>query len=182
MKIIGWSPKLLEIVRALGANAMQIPPTDTYLALQRGMADGVICPLAPVRSYKISDATKYHTIIDINVGPFWAAINAEQWKALPPDLKKILSDTTGAEMARACGKSLDDGAIEDSKWMKAQGHTFYLLPENERNRWFENLRYMHEAWIKKMEEKGFKDADLIVAEARKLGAEYAKTTGRGYQE
>ncbi|MBW1708615.1 MAG: TRAP transporter substrate-binding protein [Deltaproteobacteria bacterium] len=180
LKIIGWSPILLEILKALGANPMHISPTDTYLALQRGMADGVVCPLAPVRSYKISDATKYHTIIDLNVGPFWAGINKDLWNDLPADLKKILDETTGVKMARASGKTLDDGAAEDAQWMKSKGHKFYVVPEQDKKEWYAKIEYMHQDWVKKMEAKGCKNAQAILDEAVRLGKEYAKTTGRGY--
>ena len=182
LKIIGWSPLLLQMVRALGANALQISPTDTYLALQRGMADGVICPLAPVRSYKISDAAKYHTIVDLSVGPFWAGMNADIWKSLPPDLQKIIEETTGVELARESGKTLDQGAAEDSKWLKAQGHTFYVLPDSEKAKWLEKLDYLPKEWVKKMQGKGYQNAEEIFETAVKLGREYSKTTGRGYQK
>ena len=182
LKIIGWSPLLLEMMRALGANALQISPTDTYLALQRGMADGVICPLAPVRSYKISDATKYHTIVDLNVGPFWAGMNADVWKSLPSDLQRIIGETTGVDLARESGKTLDQGAAEDSKWLKAQGHTFYVLPDSEKAKWLEQLNYLPKEWVKKMEGKGYTNAGEIFETAVQLGKEYAKITGRGYQE
>ncbi len=135
MKIIGWTPKLLEIMKFLGASPLQIASTDTYLALQRGMADGVMCPLAPVRSYKISDATKYHTVTDVNTGPFWAGVNMDAWKELPADLQKVFEENTGANMARESGKTLDDGAAAGAAWMKAQGHKFYVLSEKERADW-----------------------------------------------
>lgn len=182
MKIIGWSPKLLNMLTALGASPLQISPTDTYLALQRGMADGVLCPLAPVRSYKISDAVKYHTIIDINVGPFWAGMNRQLWDELPADLQKILTDTTGVRLARKSGKTLDDGARRDALWMKSLGHKFYVVPENEKVEWFSKLQNMREVWVKKMKKKGYKNARLILNEAVKLGKEYDKTTGRGFAE
>lgn len=182
MKIIGWSPKALEIIKSLGANPIQIDPTDTYLALQRGMADGVICPLAPVRSYKISDAAKYHTIIDVNVGPFWAGMNKDLWNELPADLQKILVETTGSKMAAASGRTLDAGAAADARWMKAQGHQFYVLSDDEKKVWFAKLQTMHKSWIKKMESKGYLNAKAILEEAVRLGEVYAKTTGRGFSE
>jgi len=54
-KIIVWDATTLEIVKTLGANPIRLTSTDTYLSLSKGMGDGVLCPLAPVRSYKIND-------------------------------------------------------------------------------------------------------------------------------
>ena len=182
-KIIGWSPKLLQMIKLLGASPIDITSTDSYLAIERGMADGVLCPLAPIRSFKISDAAKYHTIIDMNVGPFWAAMNTALWDSLPADIRKVFEETTGEKMARICGQTLDQGAVADSQWLKKQGgHEFYVVPEQEKARWFKAVTPLHEEWIKRAEKRGFKNARAILDDAVRLGKKYAKTTGRGYQE
>jgi TRAP-type C4-dicarboxylate transport system substrate-binding protein len=180
LRIIGWSPDALEMIKSFGANPLQIGPTDTYLALQRGMADGVMCPLAPVRSYKISDATKYHTIIDISIGAFWAGMNKELWNEMPADLQQIFIDTTGGKLARVCGQTLDAGAKADAEWLKSQGHEFYLVSDSEKEEWFSCIKHMHEKWVKEKEADGLKSARAILDEAVRLGKEYAKITGRGF--
>ena len=182
MKIICWSPKLLEMMRSLGASPIQVAPPDTYLALQRGMADGVLCPLAPVRSYKITDAVKFHTIVDLCVGPFWTAMNPELWESMPGDIQNMFAETTGRKMTIASGQTLDAGAVEDAQWMKENGHTFHLLADTERERWIEKLNYMRGDWVKNMEARGVADARAILEDAVALGQKYAETTGRGYKE
>lgn len=182
MKIIGWSPKMLENIKLLGANPVEMTTTDTYLALQRGMADGVMCPLAPLKSYKISDAAKYHTIVDLSVGPFFGVMNTAKYNSLPPDVKKLLDETTGEKMAQICGKTLDQGAVADSKWLKENGHTFYVLTADEKKKWLEAVRPAHEKWVKDMEAKGYKNAGAMLEDAIRMGAELGKKTGRGYQE
>ena len=109
MKLISWSASMNNLIRMLGANAIDGKPTDTYLALERGMADGVFCPLAPLRSFKISDAAKHHTIINLNAAGFWAGMNQAKWNSLPPDLQKLISESTGEKMAQLAGKTLDEG-------------------------------------------------------------------------
>jgi len=180
LKIIGWSPQAIEILKLLGANPMEITPLDTYMALERGMADGVLCPLAPVRSFKISDVAKYHTIVDLGVGPFYAVMNKDKWNSLPADLQALLEETTGAEMARKCGLTLDEGSVADSKWMMDNGHTFYVLPPEEKERWVEANRPMQDEWVKAVEAKGITNAKEILETAEQLVKEYAKTTGRGF--
>jgi len=182
LKIIGWSPKILEMIKLLGANPIEISALDTYMSLERGMADGVLCPLAPVRSFKITDVSKYHTIVDLSVGPFYSVMNKTKWDSLPADLQKILEDTTGAEMARNCGVTLDEGAVADSKWMMDNGHSFYVLPETERERWVEAITPMYDEWVANMENKGIENAREILNAAQELGKEYDKTTGKGFVE
>lgn len=180
MRIIGWSPNELQMIRLLGANPLEIPPVDTYMALERGMADGVLCPLAPVRSFKITDVAKYHTIVDLNVSPFFSVMNKEKYDSLPSHLRKVLDDTTGVEMARACGLALDQGAVNDSKWMMENGHTFYVVPDDERERWIQAVKPMMDKWVEAMEKNGTKNAREILESAIELGKKYDEITGRGF--
>ena len=68
-----WDAGSIRFVKALGANPLQVTPPDTYLALERGMADGVFCPLAPMYSYKVTEVTSHHTFLNLAVSPFWGA-------------------------------------------------------------------------------------------------------------
>jgi TRAP-type C4-dicarboxylate transport system substrate-binding protein len=181
-KLIGWNPQIRNIIKVLGGNPIEVTPHDTYLALERGMADGTVCPIAPMKAFKITDAAKYHTIVDLMCDPFFAAINKGTWNKLPSDLKKILEDTTGDKMARISGKTLDQGSIEDSKWMKAQGHQFYVLGKDEKKRWRQKVQSIHEEWIKDMEKTGYKNARKIHDEVVRLGEKYSEETVGGYAE
>lgn len=180
-KMIGWNPQIREIIKTLDANPVEVTPHDTYLALERGMADGVICPIAPMKAYKITDVVKYHTIVDVMTDPFYAVINKSKFESLPDDLKKILEDTTGERMARISGKTLDEGAIEDIAWMRENGHEFYVLPADEKLKWQKKVESIHEDWVIKMEKQGYENARKIRNETVRLGEEYSKITVGGYK-
>ena len=182
MKVISINPQIRAIIKELGAHPIEMPPHDAYLALERGMAEGMFFPLAPCRGFKITDAAKYHTIADLMCDPFYGAINHDKWNSLPSDLKKILKDTTGRKMTQICGKTLDEGSINDAQWMKDQGHKFYVLPQAEKKRWVEKVMPLHEKWIRDMEAKGCKNAREIHDACIKLAEKYAKTTVGGYKE
>lgn len=149
MKIIGWSPDILNIIKHLGANPIEVTSLDTYMAIERGTADGVLCPLAPLKSYKISDAAKYHTIIDISVGPFYGVMNKEVFNSMPEDLQKLMKEETSTKLCTVFGKTLDEGAAADAQWMKEQGHEFYVVPDEEKARWFKAIEPIHDEWVKK---------------------------------
>lgn len=174
MKIIVWLPPARVMAKALGANPVEVTPQDTYLALERGMADGVFCPLAPIREKKISDSAKYHTMFGLMANPFWGGINQKRYDSLPPDLRKIIDDTTGLEMAVTFGRTLDEGAARDEIAFKKEGHTFYYLPPAEKQRWVDKVSGIHDKWVKNMEAKGHKNAKEMRATAIRLGKEYAK--------
>lgn len=182
MKIIGINPQIRAILKMFGANTIDMPPQDSYLALERGMAEGMAFPIAPMKAFKITDVAKYHTIIDALVDPFYGAINTDKWNSLPPDLQKILTDTTGRKLAQRCGLTLDQGSIKDSKWMKSKGHEFFVLSPAEKKKFRDKTAGMHAEWIKKMEKRGYKNAKAIHDDIVKTGEAYSAKTVGGYQE
>jgi TRAP-type C4-dicarboxylate transport system substrate-binding protein len=173
---------MTNMIRRLGANAIDGKPADTYLMLERGIADGVLCPLAPLRSFKITDAAKHHTIINLSAGGFWAGMNQAKWNGLPPDLQKLIGESTGDKMAQLCGKTLDEGTIQDVQWMKEKKHTFYVLSPAEKEKWKERLRPIVDEWLKKMEQKGYKNVREIYETTVSLGKQYSDKTKGGYAE
>jgi len=182
LKIITWNRTSVEIITALGANPIQVPPTDSYLALERGMADGVFCPLAPIISFKISEAVKFTTVCDLFLNGFWAGIGFKTFEGLGPESQKALVETTGEKMARRCGVTLDEGAVNDGKKLKAAGHTFISLSPEERGAWIDKTKPLRDKWISEMEAKGYQNARAMVEAAFKLSEKYAPQTGRGYKE
>jgi TRAP-type C4-dicarboxylate transport system substrate-binding protein len=176
-KIIVWTPNSRKYAAALGASPIAITPLDTYMALQRGMADGVFCPLAPMRSYKVDEVTKYHNIVNFSQDAFWGAMNINSFEKLPPDLQKLLLDTCGAHMARTFGKTLDEGDIATITYLKSKGHEFIDIPENEIDGWRAQVNSVYEDWIKDMEGRGYKNVRKMFETALKLGKKYQAEIG-----
>lgn len=182
LKIIAWNRTSVGILNALGANPIQVPPTDSYLALERGMADGVFCPLAPIISFKISDAAKYTTVCDLFLNGFWAGMSQDLWGSLSPKAQEAIQSTTGEAMARTCGVTLDQGAVGDAEKLTKNGHTFYVVPDAERANWIKAALPLQDKWVKDMEALGYKNARAIMEDAFRLSEQYAKTTGRGFKQ
>lgn len=170
LKLIVWTGDLAKIVSALGANPVETTPHDTYLSLQRGMADGVVCPIAPMKAYKISDVVKYHTIVGILTTHFYAGMNLDKWNSLPQEMQQLLLDTTGEKMVRVAGQTLDTGSAKDTEWMKTTGHEFFVLSKEERAKWQAKTKPIIDEWISKMETQGFASARQFVDAAYSLNA------------
>jgi TRAP-type C4-dicarboxylate transport system substrate-binding protein len=166
-KIIVWDAMAMEFLKALGANPIRMSSPDTYLALSKGMADGVLCPLAPLRSYKITEATKYHLILNLAVNTFTIEANKDLWESMPDDMKAYLTEEGGLKMALAVGQALADGVKADTAWMEAQGHEFFYMEDADREAMLKPLESFADAW-KNGECKGMdpKLVDEVLAYAR----------------
>jgi TRAP-type C4-dicarboxylate transport system substrate-binding protein len=109
-------------------------------------------------------------------------MNQAKWNGLPPDLQKLIGESTGDKMAQLCGKTLDEGTIQDVQWMKEKKHTFYVLSPAEKEKWKERLRPIVDEWLKKMEQKGYKNVREIYETTVSLGKQYSDKTKGGYAE
>jgi TRAP-type C4-dicarboxylate transport system substrate-binding protein len=158
-----------------------VTPPDSYLALERGMAEGMAFPLAPCRAFKITEVAKYHTIFSAMTDPFYGAINIGKWNSLPPDLQKILINTTGRKLSWICGQTLDGGDSRDSEALKNEGHKFYILPPDEKQRWAEKVKDIPEKWLKDMKKKNIKGAKQVLEKVIMKGAAYSKIAPGGFK-
>lgn len=150
MKIIAWNSNSMETLKALGAVPMLQSSADTYLALERGMADGLLAPFAPLRSQKLTELLKYHTVCDLALSPFWGGINRDTYDGLPENLRKALDDSTGLEFSGTVGQSLEDGADVDVEWIREQGRSeLIVLDAAERARWKDATSSMLDEAVRK---------------------------------
>ena len=174
-KIAVWDRLTKKIAEDLGAHPILMSSTDTFISLSHGMVDGVLCPMAPLRSYKLTDEAKYHLILGIGVNTFVEAINKKSWDSLTPDMQKWISSQGGMKMAEAIGLSLMHGAITDAEWMKSQGHEFIVLSDEERSAFLEPLDVFADEWKKEVGKKlGSAVVDKVYKYARERSAYYTR--------
>ena len=134
VKLLCPTNESMRMVRALGANAIMQPNIDMYLSLSRNMAEGVLQPIAPMRSFKLDEATKYHSLVGLMVGPLWGGMNQEAYDSLPADLRKIIDDTT-KDMSMKLADTLYEADSRDMQWMIDKGHIYNTVPKEELARW-----------------------------------------------
>ncbi len=156
-KIIVWEASTLEAIKMLGGNPIRLEGTDTYLALSKAMADGVYCPIAPIRSFKITEACNHHWVVNLGTASFNMMVNKDIWDAMPANLRGWLVDNGGAKMSLAVGQSLEDGQKDDIAWMEKQGHKIYYPTDAERKVLLEKLAPLKEQWVKDCVNRGIKE-------------------------
>jgi TRAP-type C4-dicarboxylate transport system substrate-binding protein len=89
------NPTIRELVAALGATPVGVPPPDQVEQLQKGTIDGVFIDYGGAGiAFKMGGVVKYTTELYSYVSSFGLAMNEDFWNRLPPDLKKLVIDTT----------------------------------------------------------------------------------------
>lgn len=80
------------VLRALGADPVDMPMGAVYPALAKGVIDGVIAPADTLKSLNFAEVASHFATLKVSRGAYPArAMNAARWNALPRDLQQILA-------------------------------------------------------------------------------------------
>ncbi len=92
---------------AVGALSISLPAGELYTALQTGVIDGALLNVYEARTLDIDRLMRHHLLLPDNTGlqnTYRAlVVNNDSFDALPADLRALLVQTTGAELAADLG-------------------------------------------------------------------------------
>lgn len=159
-------------MKALGGVPMLIPMPGNYLALQKGVIDGMGAPWEAIHGFRLYEVVKYYTDAPFPAVYFTIAMNKSKWNSLPKDVQDAIMRVSGLKGSKFWGHNFFDTA-KDGVYEKAKegGYEikFYHLPAKERARWLEiGGKPIWDQWVKKMEKKGHPEAKEILDAALKM--------------
>jgi TRAP-type transport system periplasmic protein len=161
LKIRAGTPMLTTMVKALGATPVSIAAPETYNALERGVVDGTIFPWEAIASFKLAEVLRHHAVVNLYASPLVTLMNEQKYQSLPPDLRKVIDDLSGAWGAEFTGAAWDRNETDGIEAAKKAGATIYTVPTEERQRWAAKLKYVEEEWMKSMEAKGLPGRQVL---------------------
>ena len=115
MKMRAPTRQTNKMLAALGATPVAMPLPALADALSKGVVDGYLLPWEVIPSIKAHELTKFHSETDPKSRALYTAVfilgmNQAKYDSLPPDLKKVIDNNSGAQVARAFGKQWDASA------------------------------------------------------------------------
>jgi len=120
-----------DIVTALGAVPLAVPPGETQDGLAKGIIDGATFPYEGAQSFDLGTVCKYSLEPGVSTATFAAVMNPKRFETLPPDLQALIAKTTGPAMATRFGAALDDAEAAGRAYMIARGVQITTLPAEE---------------------------------------------------
>lgn len=120
-------PTYLAFFRAVGANALQIPPGEVYTALERGVVDGYGWPSVGVLDLGWQEKTKYRVepgFYNVEVSFF---MNKNSWEKLDDEQKKFLAEKI--EWVESLNKEDLERAKKEKELQTQAGIQALELPE-----------------------------------------------------
>ncbi|MEZ5662160.1 MAG: TRAP transporter substrate-binding protein [Burkholderiaceae bacterium] len=177
MKIRGGSRVINNMLTKLGATPVGMPVPAVTEALSKGVIDGTTIPWEVAPAVKVQEMVKNHTTFAGNAGlytqTFAFSMNRAAYDKLPDDLKKVIDNNSGIELAALFGRAMDEGdRIGHALAVKA-GNNIVALDIAETQRWRRTAATVEADWVKEMSGKGIDGARLI-KQAQAAVGKYAK--------
>ena len=167
MKIRVVGGAMVDAIKAYGGIPMFIPMPDNYLAMQKGTVDGVGATWEAIQAFRLHEVGKYVTVnLPTGASYFAVVMNNAKWAGLSKDNQDAIMSVSGLKGSIEYGKNFFDSAKDEvPKMAKKGGYDLgvYSLPEKERERWVKlGGKPVWDAWVKRMEGKGYKSAQKIL--------------------
>jgi TRAP-type C4-dicarboxylate transport system substrate-binding protein len=163
MKIRTPSAAQSAQLEALGAIPIDMPVTQIYNSLDRGVIDATMIPMSAALDFKLIEVAKYFTVnAPLGRSPFLVAMNLNRYQKLPAPLKKVIDDTTGLNLSLK-GAAVYD--VQSQAGVAAAKKQRELIPltAQERQRWVEAFKPMIRRKVEEGEKAGLPARGLVGA-------------------
>ena len=175
MRIRFSNPTIRELVAALGATPVGVPPPDQVEQLQKGTIDGVFIDYGGAGiAFKMGGVVKYTTELYSYVSSFGLGMNEDFWNKLSPDLKKLVMDTTTGK-EKEIGEAWDALDVPGKKALMDGGGEAIKLSAADTAKIRAVGAQVSETLIKGYEAKGM-PARAVYDSMRSLSERHAKTS------
>jgi TRAP-type C4-dicarboxylate transport system substrate-binding protein len=129
--------------------------TESYDALSKGVADGILSPNEALKGFKLGEVTAFTTE---NYGSaystaFFVVMNKGKWNSIPKDIQAIIQKIN-EEWIEKQGKVWDDIDKEGKEFAIQKGMKYIALSPQEDARWASLVRPILDDFAKSANAKG----------------------------
>jgi TRAP-type C4-dicarboxylate transport system substrate-binding protein len=167
------------LLEALGATGVGLPLPQIPQALSKGVIDGVTLPYEIAPAVKTPELVSHFSTLAgsqprLGTNVFTFLMNKDTYDSLPPDLRKVIDDNSGRNIAQAAGQNWRDIETPGRKVVEAQAkNKFYVIPEGEVAKMKAAAEPVFQRWYAEVAKAGI-DGPALVSDARALIDKYAK--------
>ncbi len=163
-----------NLLSELGAEPVGMPVPAVPEALSKGVVNGTVIPWEVTASLRLTELVENHTEFSgdeaLYTATFVLAMNRAKYESLPEDLRAILDEQIGIEMAAAHAQTMLDWDKPARDIAIEAGSNIMTLDGDEVARWKEAAQPVIEQWVAEMNDKGI-DGQALIDRARELIAQ-----------
>lgn len=177
MKIIARGEILTKGIASMGGAVLDVPTTEVYSALERGLADGNTWPPNVIRTFRTGELYKYHTVftpVEMKNANMVYLMNMEVWDSLPPEYQQtLLEEIERMNIAHTDWEKTDSKMLMDEQI--ARGATFINPTIEQLKEWEALFKPLHEIYLESTEKAGFPKVREIYADLQRILDVYRET-------
>lgn len=159
-----------DIVKALGGAPVTMPITETYDALQKGLAEGILLPNEALKGWKFAEQVK--TSIDSNAVSYltsmYVIMNKDKWNQISKEDQAAI-EKINEEWIEKQGKLWNQLDKEGKDYAIQKGVKFVKISKEEEAKVTAAMKPILDEYVKTMKAKG-----LPAAEALKFCQDFLK--------
>ena len=167
------------LLEALGATGVGLPLPQIPQALSKGVIEGVTLPYEIAPAVKTAELVSHFSILSgsrprLGTNVFTFLMNKDSYENLPPDLRKVIDDNSGTNIAQAAGENWR--RIEEPGRKVIEAHAknkFYVISEAETAKMKAAAEPVFARWYAEVKKSGI-DGPALVSDARALIDKYSK--------
>ncbi len=159
------------IVRPLGAIPVDLPITDSYDALSKGLVDGLLLPMEVLKGWRFAELVKTTFVITSlgYTGPHYVVMNKDKWNSISKADQQII-EKMNDEWVEKHGRLWSELDKEAAEYGVQKGVKMVKATKEEEARVAEAMKPLLQEFIQAKKAKG-----LPAEEAVKFCVDYVKT-------
>jgi TRAP-type transport system periplasmic protein len=179
MKLRSYSRTNAWILEALGATPLQVALPELVPMLNKGTVSGSILPYEIAPAVKMQDLTNYFTTLAppqprLSTAIFTLLMNKAKYESLPADLKKVIDDNSGRNLAPEAIEIWDRIEVAGEKVMHSKSkNKFSSLSPEETAKFKAKVQPVFDRFVKLLDDSGA-NGKQILADVEALEEKYDK--------
>ena len=181
MKMRGANRTSVLLLQALGADGIATPLGRVPPMMSKGVINGVLLPYEIAPAVKMQELGKYFTDLAtpsprLNTAVFTMLMNKKSYAKLPADLKKVIDDNSGRNIAAAAGKNWDAIEAPGKRVMQSKKkNQFSTLNATESDKIRKVSQGVYDLVIAELKSKHkINNGQELIDDARSMIAKYSK--------
>ena len=178
MKLRSYSRTNAWILEELGAAPLQLPLPELVPMFSKGTISGTILPYEIAPAVKMDELANYFTTLAqpqprLSTAIFTFLMNKQKYESLPPDLKKVIDDNSGRQLAPFAIKTWDTVELAGEKVMHSKSkNKFVQLSPEETAKFKKKVQPVFDRFVKMLDESDV-NGKQILADVEALEAKYS---------
>lgn len=179
MKLRGASRTGVWALEALGVAAIGTPLPQLPPMLAKGTVDGSLLPYEIAPAVKMHELVNYFTVMSPPQPRFGSVVftflmNKNSYNKLPADLKKVINDNSGRNLAPTAAKIWQDIEIKGEAVMHTKKkNKFNTLSPEETAKIKAAVKPVYDRYFAEMKKLGY-NGEAMLADARAMIEKYSK--------